>query len=72
MVGYGFVGGPELAEFGLAKASGVIEAMLIAPSTLFGETELLDCPVTIVSEPVMKGASAPRLIIPEKIHKNRG
>ena len=67
IVGNGFVGGPELAEFGLAKASGVIEVMLIAPSTLFGETELLDWPATIASEPTLpdiKGASAPRFMIP--------
>lgn len=56
-----------MAEFGLAKASGVMDVMPIVPSTLLGEIELLDWPVIMDSEPtlpVIKGASAPRLMIP--------
>ena len=59
------VDGHELAEFGRANVSGVIDVILRPPSMLLlGETELLDCPGTIASGPVMNGASAPRLIMP--------
>ena len=60
--------GPELAEFGLAKLSGVIEVILLRPPSklLLGEAEFLDWPATIDSEPIpdINGASEPRFIIP--------
>lgn len=60
----------EGSSFGLTNASGVIEAMLMVPSMLLGESELRDWPATIDSEPIlpeMKGASAPKLRMPTQV-----
>ena len=57
------------SSVGLAKAPGVIEVMLML-SMLLGEMELLDWPATMPSEPTlpeMKGASAPRFMIPVQV-----
>lgn len=67
IVGYELVEGPEFAELGRTNASGVIDDRF-SSTLLVGETELRDWPAAIASE-VMKGASAPKLMMPGDVRR---